>query len=206
MGIALTSTASRAPAPSAPVLLTEAEAALWRYQQRHPLSPAYNICAAVEIEGRLDAGLLQAATRAVIARHRALHSTVDEGGGHLAWRPLGAEPCWRTAPVTTAGLRAWADGPGAAATEAEARQPFLSGEVLHRLVLWDLKAAGALLQITVHHSACDGLSLRRLVDEITAAYLELSDGPAAKTAAPGVLPYQPLVTPFEARDFFRPRL
>lgn len=82
----------------------------------------------------------------------------------------------------------------------------MPGDVLHRLVLWDAKAAGALLQITVHHCACDGLSLRLLVDEITAAHQELVGGPAAATTRRKVLPYQPLVTPDEARDFFTPRL
>ncbi|MFZ3492112.1 amino acid adenylation domain-containing protein [Streptomyces sp. 5.8] len=202
----MTSSSSLAVVSASPVLLTGAEAALWRHQQRHPLSPAYNICAAVEIEGRLDPALLHAAARTVIARHRALHSTVDGGGEQLVWQRLGIEPHWRTVPVTTADLRTWAEGSGAAALETEARRPFLASELLHRLVLWDLKSAGALLQITVHHCACDGLSLRRLVDEVIAAYRESTDGPDATAADREVLPYQPLVTPDEARDFFRPRL
>ncbi|MEV6986937.1 amino acid adenylation domain-containing protein [Sphaerisporangium sp. NPDC051017] len=202
----MTSTAPHTPTPAAPVVLTEAEAVLWRYQQLHPLTCAYNICAAVEIEGRLDAELLQTAVAAVIARHRTLHSTVVEAGERLAWHRASVEPRWRTVPVTAQDVREWAKGPGASWVRAEARRPFLPGEVLHRLVLWSLQQAGALLQITLHHCACDGLGLRLLVDEMIATYRELADGIAAKPAEREVLPYQPLVSPVEAAAFFAPRL
>jgi hypothetical protein len=71
-------------------------------------------------------------------------------------------------------------------------------------VYWDAGLAGGLLQLTVHHVACDGLRLHLLVGQIVAVYRRLVDGAEEPVGSPA-LPYEPLVTASEADRFWRPR-
>ncbi|MFD8559669.1 amino acid adenylation domain-containing protein [Streptosporangium canum] len=203
---AVPTASSPLPAPAGPALLTPEEALIWRSQQRHPLSAAYNICAVLEVEGAVDASTLQAAARTVIARHRRLCSTVRSDDDRLCWDDTGAEPVWRTLPIAASDIRAWMQGTGAATVRDEARRAFLPGEALHRLVYWDLGPAGGALQLTFHHCACDGLSLRLMIDAIICGYRDLVEDRFPAASERPVLPYQPLVTPQEAAAFWAPRL
>ena len=205
----MVSPASIAPGPAAEAAarLTVEQAALWRFQQRRPLSAAYNVCAAVVIEGDVDRDRLAQTATAVIARHPAVASTVvEDGEQHLRWAAAPGAPHWQDRPDRAGGadIAAWARGDGAAPLVAEARRPFLPGEPLHRLVFWNLGAAGGLLQLTFHHCACDGLSLRLLVEQIIAGYADGADARPQRPSTP--LPYQPLVNGDEAEEFWAPRL
>lgn len=176
------------------VRVTDGEAALWRHQQRRPLSATYNIYAAVEIEGRVNVTVLRSAVEAVLTDHFRLTATIADDERGLAWRRRGL--CWRAAAIGAL------DESGAVA--AEARRPFLPDEPLHRIVYWDAGLAGGLLQLTVHHVACDGLRLHLLVGQIVAVYRRLVDGAEEPVGSPA-LPYEPLVTASEADRFWRPR-
>ncbi|MEV0595596.1 amino acid adenylation domain-containing protein [Nonomuraea cavernae] len=185
--------------------LTPEEAALWRYQQRHPLAATYNICVALEIEGPVDASVLRAAAGAVVRRHHRLRSAVRDEGGNLSWQDA-VEPVWRVSPAAASTPRAWVRDDGAEAVREEARRAFFPGQALHRMLYWDLGPAGGVLQLTFHHCVCDGLSIRLAVREIIGAYRDLVEHPVTAAPGPAELPYRPLVTASEATRFWTPRL
>src|SRR6185436_8447619 len=72
--------------------LSFAQERLWFLDQLEPGSPAYNIPAAVELRGRLEAGALAAAFSELVRRHEALRTRFDAVGGSPRQRVAAAEP------------------------------------------------------------------------------------------------------------------
>ncbi|GAB1516579.1 amino acid adenylation domain-containing protein [Actinophytocola sp. KF-1] len=185
------------------VALEPGEREIWAHQARRPLDVAYHVTAAVEIDGDLDEDRLARSLHRLVGEQPALRSVVrrnDDG----VWR--------RYADAGAAELRV-ADLPvveGKTPVEErqelieEAGRPFLPGARLHRFVLWRDPAGSPVLQLTIHHLVCDGLSLRLLLARIRELY---RDDPAGdQRAEPAeTLAHADLTDPEDATRHWRRR-
>jgi amino acid adenylation domain-containing protein len=161
-----------APAPRGGDLpLSFAQERLWFLDQLEPGSAAYNIPAAVRLDGRLDPGALASALTAIAARHEALRTTFVASGGR---------PVQVIAPAFTVELP-WIDldslGGEARETEVrrlisqEAARPFdLARGPLLRAVLLSLGGHEHVLLLAIHHAAADGWSIGIFLRELAAFY------------------------------------
>jgi amino acid adenylation domain-containing protein len=164
-----------------------AQQRLWFLDRLESGSPLYNIPAAFEMTGPLDAPALEAALREVVRRHEALRTTfADRSEGpvqviHRRGEPPFAVADLRALPVGERRAEAWRRAAG------EARRPFdLQRGPLLRALLLRLSAEEHLVVLTIHHIVSDGWSMGVLVREIAALY------PAFAAGSAPVLPELPV--------------
>jgi amino acid adenylation domain-containing protein/non-ribosomal peptide synthase protein (TIGR01720 family) len=153
---------------------------VWALAELAPASPAYNLCVALEVDGRLSVRALRRALAEMALRHEILRTSIAARRG---------EPVQLVAPPALPPLRVAArkdkDKDLAQQVTAEARRPFrLSYGPLWRAVLFRSKAADDVLVLCLHHAVCDDWSLRLLLDELAVLY------PAVTAGALGDLPVQ----------------
>jgi amino acid adenylation domain-containing protein len=157
--------------PGVPLPLSFAQRRLWFLDQLEPGNPAYNLAAAITLDGRLEAGALAAALGAIASRHEALRSSFPTADGEpaVAIAPPGPFPLPR---VDLAGLAAAAlPALARALAAAAARRPFdLTVGPLLRATLLVLGAARHALLLTFHHAVADGWSLGLFAGELSALY------------------------------------
>ncbi|NTX50273.1 non-ribosomal peptide synthase/polyketide synthase [Myxococcus sp. CA039A] len=157
--------------------LSFAQQRLWFMDQLEPGSAAYNIPAAVSIEGDLDAASLERAFAALVARHEPLRT---------AFRAENGQPVQVISPVGELPLRR-VDLRGLPVTERdaeerrlkaeEARTPFdLQRGPLLRTVLIQQDERAYTLLVTLHHIISDGWSTGVLIREMAALYEAFSGG------------------------------
>ena len=154
---------------------------LW-YALQRPEAPPYVMALALQLDGPLDAGKLEAALGAVVARNETLRSTFFQEGEQVFVRthPVRGPVLTRTdlshLPPEQA-LAAARD----TATQHD-HQPFdvLRGP-LHRFELLRLEPGGTrhVLIAAVSHLVIDGLGLQALTQEVTEAYRALLAGALA---------------------------
>ncbi|HEY3572046.1 MAG TPA: amino acid adenylation domain-containing protein [Thermoanaerobaculia bacterium] len=157
--------------------LSFAQERLWFLHQLEPESAAYNIPAAVRLEGRLDAAVLAATLREIVRRHESLRTFFEIRSGR---------PVQGIAPRVELELPAVdLGGLPAAAREAELRslavaeslRPFdLRRAPLLRAALIRLAEDDHALFLTLHHIASDAWSMGVLVREMAALYEAFSQG------------------------------
>ncbi|HSK81092.1 MAG TPA: amino acid adenylation domain-containing protein, partial [Thermoanaerobaculia bacterium] len=150
---------------------------LWFFAQLEPESPAYNMPAAVRLEGLLDAAVLDASFGEIAARHESLRTTF-----HLA----GEQPVQRIVPPGPFGLpRVDLHGLPAGRREAEAARlageeagrPFdLARGPLLRGTLLRLGGEDHVLLFNMHHIVSDGWSIGVMLRELAALYPARSEG------------------------------
>ena len=143
--------------------------------QLHADSAACSLPAALRIEGRLDAALLEQSLRALVVKHEVLRT------GFRTDRP---EPQIRDElsielPVINVG----SDAEIESIALSEARRPFdLTRPPLLRATLLRRSAHDHVLVINLHHIIADGLSVQLIVRDIGALYL------ASVAGTPAALP------------------
>jgi hypothetical protein len=159
------------PRDGAPLPASFAQTRLWFIQQMDPASSAYNMSFPLRLSGALDARALRRALTAVVRRHEALRTTLEDRGGEVVQVIHPPAP----ADLLTVDLR----GVGAEArereavrlAEAEARRPFdLARGPLLRTTLLRLGDEDAVTLFTLHHVVSDGWSMDLLVREVSALY------------------------------------
>ncbi len=150
---------------------------LWVFEQLEPGTPAYNVFAVFDLAGDLDAGALEGALTAVVARHEVLRTTFVEG----AEGPVQAVSPVAAVDLAAEDLRGLPLAERDAAVQQRAvdaaRRPFdlAAGPLLRPLLLRvedDLHA----LVLVLHHIVTDGWSLGILVREVAAVYSALATG------------------------------
>ncbi|MFN8178108.1 MAG: non-ribosomal peptide synthase/polyketide synthase [bacterium] len=165
-----------------------AQRRLWFLDRLEPGSAAYNIAAALRLEGALDVPALRRALSEIVRRHEALRTSFEENADGPRQIVSAAEPL----DVPCEDLSRLAAPEGAAAARRRiaelAREPFdlAQGPIL-RARLLRLASHDHVLSLTVHHIAADGWSVGVLVDELAAAYAAYSRG---ETPALAELPVQ----------------
>ncbi|WP_330333710.1 amino acid adenylation domain-containing protein [Streptomyces sp. NBC_00536] len=154
------------------VPLSFAQARLWFLNRMEETERAsYNIPVVLRLTEAVDAVALQAALDDVVGRHETLRTVFPETGG---------EPCQVIVPAA-AGLVPLSvvgtDEGGARERIAElSALPFdLASELPLRAALFALAPEEHLLVLVLHHIAGDGLSMRPLTEDLTAAYEARSD-------------------------------
>ncbi|MER5733124.1 amino acid adenylation domain-containing protein, partial [Streptomyces sp. NPDC002138] len=127
---------------------------------------AYTMPVVLRLTEAVDAVALRAALDDVLERHETLRTVFPETGGEPCQLILAAAP-----GLVPLGL-AETDEDGARARIAEvSAQPFdLASELPLRAALFTLAPEDHLLVLVLHHIAGDGLSMRPLTEDLTAAY------------------------------------
>ncbi|NHZ83277.1 AMP-binding protein, partial [Massilia sp. CCM 8695] len=146
------------------VALSFAQQRLWFMDQLEPDSAAYNIPAALRLDGPLDVVALEAALCAVTSRHEALRTVFRDVDGRAGQVVLPAVDVRLSVIDTTAD-----DAPGL--LQAEAAKPFdLRAGPLLRATLFKLADSEHILALTIHHIVADGWSMTLLMKELAANY------------------------------------
>jgi amino acid adenylation domain-containing protein len=167
--------------------LSFAQARLWFLDQLEGGSAAYNMPAAVWLNGQLNVAALEMAVQEIVQRHEVLRTTLKIGNGS----PVQVIAPTLTVTVPVVDLQALPEEEQSAlvrrlATE-EAQQPFdLSNGPLLRVTLVRLGQESHVLLVTVHHIVSDGWSMGIFIREVAALY------EAFCTKAPSPLPELPV--------------
>jgi glycosyltransferase involved in cell wall biosynthesis len=167
--------------------LSFAQQRLWFVDQLRPGIAAYNIPAAVAVDGPLDAAAFAAALREVVRRHEALRTVFAAPAGrpHQIVQPCpGALLC----RVDLAALpEARRQGEAGRLADQEGSRPFdLARGPLLRALLFRLGRERHVFVLALHHIVADGWSLRIVFEEIAALYEGFAAG------VPRILPAPPL--------------
>ncbi len=176
----------RSPAPTlAPALREEhlplsfSQQSLWFIDQLEPGSFAYNVPAAVVLEGLLDVGVLQECLNAIRSRHEILRTTFTSMDGE----PAQVVSLDSTLALSSVNLRELASAERAIQTQqmisAEAQRPFdLARGPLIRCTLLRLEERKQVLVVVMHHTVSDGWSITIFFRELAALYAARIDGQA----------------------------
>ncbi|MGU7816360.1 amino acid adenylation domain-containing protein [Burkholderia sp. AW49-1] len=157
---------------------SRAQRRLWMLAQLDPDSTAYAIPLALRIVGPLDAGALARSLDALVRRHEILRTSYGAVDGqpmqfvhpHAPFE-LAREPLVRDALH--------------ARLAAEAATPFdLHRPQMLRATLFALAPDEHVLSLVIHHIACDGWSLDRIVGELDAQYAFETGGDASAPDEP----------------------
>jgi len=156
--------------------MAAAERSVFAQHLLDPTGCAYNLQIRFELQGELDVALLSDVFTGLAATHPTLGSCyVLDGSGLSRVRRADLDP-----PVLVLD-----DGDVAAAAQvaaAEARHPFdLAAELPYRAVIMAVGPGEWTAIFTLHHIACDGGSMPRLLRSIEAGY---NEGPAVTAADP----------------------
>ncbi|QDU65450.1 non-ribosomal peptide synthetase [Engelhardtia mirabilis] len=149
--------------------LSFAQERLWILDRLEPGSTHYNVLGGLRLEGPVDSVALQAALRAVQARHSVWRTSLVERDG----RPVQVVAGDVELVVAREDLRGSYDPRSAAhaLAEAEARHRFdLAAGPLVRAQLWTLGADQHWLVLNQHHAITDGASLGILARELGEHY------------------------------------
>ncbi|KTT12968.1 hypothetical protein NS2R_06930 [Pseudomonas oryzihabitans] len=154
-----------------------AQSRLWFLWRLDPVSAAYNIPAALRLQGPLVLAALERTFSTLVARHESLRTLFDESDGQVRPRlqPAGDQV------IAVQDLRALE--PAAREWEVarlareEALRPFdLERGPLLRLRLLRLDEEEHVLLLTLHHIAADGWSLAILIEDFATAYSAYAGG------------------------------
>jgi hypothetical protein len=157
---------------------------LWFLDQLDPGEPTYNMPYAMWLDGPLDARALQRAMDAMVARHAVLRTSIVafDGVPEQIVADTGTVPIERIELPSGLGddERTWR---AEAIAADHARQTFdLSAGPLIRATLVGVGADQHLLVLVMHHVISDGVSMKILTKELSAAYR------AETTGVPASLP------------------
>ena len=160
-----------------PAPLSFAQQRLWFFDQYEPGSTAYNLPAALRLEGPLDVSALERAFNEMVRRHEALRTTFalrEETPVQIVHEP---EPL----DIEILDLRELASDVRNLSShriaDEQARQPFdLSTGPLFVLKLLRLDDEDYVLVITMHHIVSDGWSIKVFIREIGELYGAYSSG------------------------------
>ena len=149
--------------------LTDDQRMLWFIGRRNPGGMmAFAQTSVLKLTGPLKVAALQKAYQAVVVRHDALRTRIDQDGQYQA---VVSEAQAHLHRVDLTWLDAGnQDAPIRELLAAESQKPFLFDDLLHRLTLVALSDQQHLLLLTTHHLSCDGVSIGVLLTELAAAY------------------------------------
>ncbi|MEU1215511.1 amino acid adenylation domain-containing protein, partial [Streptomyces sp. NPDC005790] len=160
------------------VPLSYAQRRLWFLHKLEGPGATYNIPLALEIEGRLDVEVLEAAVNDVVARHEPLRTVIGEREGDP--EQVIREP----APglVTVDSQEAEADRLSDTLARAVAHPFDLGRDLPLRVSVFRAEEDRYTVLLLMHHIAGDGASLRPLLRDLTEAYAARLRGHAPRWA------------------------
>jgi aspartate racemase len=167
--------------------LSFAQQRLWFLHQLEPASPAYNLPALGQLQGKLDVHALAQSLRALVQRHEVLRTTFAMHEDRPV-QVIAATPALRLPTLDLQALPAGTQGTTLRRlAEREGRQPFdLAHGPLLRATLLRLAPDAHVLLVTIHHIISDGWSLGVLMRELATFYA------AGRAGQPPPLPALPI--------------
>jgi amino acid adenylation domain-containing protein len=168
----------RPSGPSAP--LSFAQQRLWFLDQLNPRTAAYNMPAALRLNGKLSVSALSETLGEIGRRHEALRTTFGVASGRPAQfiSPISRVTIGHTdlSRLDAVERNLVAE----ALIDAETNRPFdLIAGPLFRALLLRLGVDETILVVTMHHIISDGWSLGILVHEISSLYNAFANGSAS---------------------------
>jgi len=162
--------------------VSRSQQGMWFLDQLSPGEPTFHIPYAVSLDGPLDAGALQRALDAAVARHAGLRTSIVavDGVPEQDVADTGTVVIERIElPDTLDGEESIRQAESIAAERA--RRPFdLAAGPLIRAVLIRTGPDRHLFVLVIHHIITDGTSMRILMEELSAGYrAELTGVPAS---------------------------
>ncbi|MBE4753750.1 amino acid adenylation domain-containing protein, partial [Corallococcus sp. ZKHCc1 1396] len=155
--------------------LSFAQQRLWLLEQLQPGGSAYNIPAALRLEGVLDVSALERAFTELLRRHEALRTTLHEERGAPVQHIHPPTPF--RLPVVDLSTHATAEAEAHRLAREEAATPFeLARGPLLRAHLLRLSEHEHVLLLNLHHVVSDGWSSGVLVREVSALYEAFRQG------------------------------
>ena len=144
-----------------------AQQRFWLQEQLDPGSPALNIAVRWRLEGEAEIDLLEAAWRAIIARHQPLRTWFDPNGGEpMQCIEPAVDFCIPLIDLTDLSAEA-ASEEAERIARFEARATFsLAAVPLIRVTCLRLQPRVSILLVTAHHLVCDGWSIGCLAEEM----------------------------------------
>ncbi len=158
-----------------PLRLSFSQERMWLMHQLDPRGAAYNVGGGLDIDGPLDAGVLQRTLDAVIARHEVLRTNYPsvEGQATVSIRPV------LHLPLPVIDVSGAPDPAGAAQALGAAllHAPFdIAAEPLLRAALYRIGPERHLLCVSLHHLVTDAWSIGILVGDMFHCYDALAAG------------------------------
>ncbi len=175
---------ARRPERAGPAPLSASQERLWVAEKLLGGAPVYHVPLAAHLVGPLDAGALGRALRALGQRHellRARFALHGERPVQLALPALDLD----LAPIDLADLpQEQRLDRALELANQEFRRPFdLAQGPPVRAALWRLGEEEHLFLLSLHHIACDGLTLRILCEELEELYAAEREGRASRLSA-----------------------
>ncbi|MET8156122.1 amino acid adenylation domain-containing protein [Sphaerisporangium sp. NPDC005289] len=164
--------------------MSPAQQRLWFLQRFDPEDASYNMYLVLRMRGALDAGALDAALDAVVARHESLRTSFSDGGAD--GEPVTVVHPPGPVPVERLDLTSFADAEDRARSLVAARTnaPFdLAGSPPLRVSLLALGPDDHVLCFVLHHIITDGWSLGIMLDDLFALYQARAEGREPRLAA-----------------------
>ncbi|TFY93785.1 amino acid adenylation domain-containing protein [Pseudomonas nabeulensis] len=168
-------------ASAEPLLLSYAQQRQWFLWQLAPDSSAYNICAALRLEGALDVDALRASCAALVERHEVLRTTFLQEDDRTVQvvHPAGEFNLYVDSLSDGDTERQITDY-----VQAQTSSPFdLQQGPLLRMKLLQVAEQDHVLVLTVHHIVADGWSMPILVNDLVQLYVGYTQGQAAALPA-----------------------
>jgi amino acid adenylation domain-containing protein len=164
--------------------LSYAQQRLWFLEKLVSGNPFYNESSAVRVMFPLDAAAFEKSLNEIVARHEALRTNIESGGGQPVQRVLPSLTV--TVPVIDLSFLPQRDREQEAIrlVNEQARIPFdLSAAPLFRVALIRLGPTDHVVALTMHHIVCDGWSTRVFFNELRLLYEAFTAGRPSPLAA-----------------------
>jgi len=162
-----------------PPPLSFSQLRVWYLDQLEPGTPAYNICLAYRMRGRLQIPALQEAFDSLIVRHPSLRTTFQKEGGQPVQVLSAPHPLSLEMVDLTYLPEAGREPEARMLADRECHRGFdLTRGPLCRVLLLRLAAEVHVLVLTVHHIISDGWSMGVLIRELMALYQGAVEGRA----------------------------
>jgi len=166
-----------------PLPLSFSQERIWFLHQLEPKSSAYNVTAALAVEGPLRVEELERALSHVVGRHEVLRTrfpTVD-GAARVEIGP----PLEIRLPLSDLGGEPHPEEAAAGGAAALAAEPFdLARDALFRVRLFRTGPDRHVVAFSLHHMVADGWSMGVLLREVLGAYAVLARGGALPADEP----------------------
>ncbi len=150
---------------------------LWFLDYLEPNSPAYNMPAAVRLEGQLDVEALERTLTEIVRRHEVLRTRFREVNGQPVQVICAAAAVTFPVEDLTAIAAGEREAVAARILNAEANRPFnLADGPSLRVRLLRLAPDTHTVLVTMHHIVSDGWSMNIFIQEVKELYGALSSG------------------------------
>ncbi|WP_426752689.1 amino acid adenylation domain-containing protein [Myxococcus sp. Y35] len=159
-----------------PAPLSYGQTRLWFLDRLEPGSTAYNLVLALQVEGRLDASILQRCFTEIVRRHEILRTRYAEHEG-MPVQIVDPEPRFDFQVLEERAVLALEPAGVEAFLHREGERPFdLSTGPVVRVLVIERAPQGQFVQLCLHHIAADVWAQAVLVREIVTLYGAFASG------------------------------